>query len=68
MPERHGVNARNATDLPEGYRMTDLGPLPEEWQVVRLGDVTKMKQGKVLPKKAFTASGFPVFGTNGQIG
>ncbi|GIU81646.1 MAG: restriction endonuclease subunit S [Acidobacteria bacterium] len=25
--------------LPEGYRMTELGPLPEEWRVVRLGDL-----------------------------
>ena len=26
-------------DLPEGFKMTELGPLPEEWEVVRLGDV-----------------------------
>jgi len=25
--------------LPEGYKMTELGPLPEEWRVVRLGEV-----------------------------
>lgn len=25
--------------LPEGFKMTELGPLPEEWQVVRLGEV-----------------------------
>ncbi|WP_043760251.1 restriction endonuclease subunit S [Rhodothermus marinus] len=31
MPER--------SDIPPGYRMTELGPLPEEWQVVRLGEV-----------------------------
>ncbi|AEN74707.1 hypothetical protein Rhom172_2824 (plasmid) [Rhodothermus marinus SG0.5JP17-172] len=22
-------------DLPDGYRLTELGPLPEEWRVVR---------------------------------
>lgn len=27
------------TDLPEGYRLTELGPLPEGWEVVRLGEV-----------------------------
>ena len=58
----------NETHLPEGYRLTELGPLPEEWRVVQLGDVTKMKQGKVLPTKDFMTSGFPVFGANGQIG
>jgi len=26
-------------DLPDGFKMTELGPLPEEWQVVRLGDI-----------------------------
>jgi len=25
--------------IPEGYRMTEFGPLPEEWRVVRLGEV-----------------------------
>lgn len=28
----------NVTDLPAGFKMTELGPLPEEWDVVRLGD------------------------------
>ena len=26
----------NNRDLPDGFRMTELGPLPEEWEVVRL--------------------------------
>ncbi|MDR5704350.1 MAG: restriction endonuclease subunit S [Armatimonadota bacterium] len=48
--------------------MTELGPLPEEWQVMQLGEVTKMQQGKVLSRNKFTKSGYPVFGANGQIG
>jgi len=47
---------------------TEISPLPAHWQVAKLGDVANMKQGKVLPTKAFTPSGFPVFGANGQIG
>lgn len=36
------TKAPNNTDtLPEGFKMTELGPLPEEWQVVRLGEVLK---------------------------
>ncbi len=27
-------------DLPNGFKMTELGPLPEEWEVVRLGEVS----------------------------
>ena len=29
----------NTEDLPENFQMTDLGPLPKEWRVVRLGEV-----------------------------
>lgn len=35
MPEPRNVSTRNATDLPEGFKMTELGPLPEEWQEAR---------------------------------
>jgi len=36
----NGFESSDNTDvLPEGYHMTELGPLPKEWQVVRLGDV-----------------------------
>ena len=38
-------------DLPTGYKMTELGPLPEEWQVVRLGEVFDIVQGKSLSAK-----------------
>lgn len=30
--------------LPEGYRMTELGPLPAEWRVVRLGEVVEISK------------------------
>ncbi len=43
MPER--------SDIPPGYRMTELGPLPEEWRVVRLGEVFDIQQGKALSRK-----------------
>jgi len=29
------AKAQNATDLSEGFKMTELGPLPEEWREVR---------------------------------
>ena len=35
MPEERGVSTRNAPDLPEGFKTTELGPLPEEWQEAR---------------------------------
>jgi hypothetical protein len=39
-------------DLPEGFQMTDLGPLPQEWRVVRLGELFEIQQGKALSPKA----------------
>jgi len=35
-------------DLPDGFQMTELGPLPKEWRVVRLGEVFDILQGKSL--------------------
>jgi len=37
--------------IPEGIKMTELGSLPEEWDVVRLGDVVKKTEQKD-PKKS----------------
>lgn len=60
--------SNRSNDIPEGFKMTELGPLPEKWGVVRLGDMTSMKQGQVLPVSEFHQIGYPVFGANGQIG
>ncbi|MGB9898222.1 restriction endonuclease subunit S [Thermanaerothrix sp.] len=37
-------------DLPDGYRRTELGPLPEEWRVVRLGEVGRISAGGSAPQ------------------
>jgi len=31
--------------IPQGYKMTELGSLPEEWEVVRLGEVAEYING-----------------------
>ena len=49
----------NTEDLPENFQMTDLGPLPKEWRVVRLGEVVKLTKGRkpdeLIPKYQFGA-------------
>jgi len=50
MPEERGVSTRNAPDLPEGFKMTALGPLPEEWQVVRLREIVRTKKFTLNPR------------------
>ncbi len=37
--------------IPQGYKMTELGILPEEWEVVRLGEIFNVQQGKQLSEK-----------------
>jgi type I restriction enzyme S subunit len=34
-----GHSVANTEDLPDGFQMTELGPLPEDWRVVGLGEV-----------------------------
>jgi len=36
--------------LAENYKMTELGSLPEEWQVVRLGEVAEITSGGSAPQ------------------
>jgi len=44
-------------DLPEGFKMTELGPLPEEWEVVRLGDVADFVMGQSPPGSTYNEVG-----------
>jgi hypothetical protein len=50
--------------LPPGYHLTKLGPLPEEWRVVRLGEVALIKTGPFgseLKKDDLVKSGYKVY-------
>lgn len=57
MPELDALNMENISELPDGYRMTELGPLPAEWRVVRFEEaitrrklrVGKLKQAEYKP-------------------
>jgi type I restriction enzyme S subunit len=45
-----GHSVVNTEDLPDDFQMTELGPLPKEWRVVRLGEVVEK------PQYGFTAA------------
>ena len=47
----------NYNDLSEGYKITELGPLPEEWEVVRLGDVSTLIMGQSPPGSTYNTFG-----------
>lgn len=40
---------REAEDVPAGYKRTEVGLIPEDWDRARVGDVARVKGGKRLP-------------------
>lgn len=59
----------NKNDLPEDYKMTELGLLPEGWRWVRLEEVCEIYQPQTITAKEILESGpYKVFGANGVIG
>ncbi len=70
MGERvHGVCRVYRVESSE-LKETEIGLIPKDWEVVRLGEVVEnLKQGKILPTNKIKSYGkFPVYGANGLIG
>jgi type I restriction enzyme S subunit len=42
-PSKHDIHNGTEVPAPKGYKRTKVGVIPEEWEVVRLGDVLKEK-------------------------
>ena len=40
----------NKGEVPEGYKKTKVGIIPEDWEVKRLGEIADVKGGKRIPK------------------
>jgi type I restriction enzyme S subunit len=40
-----------AHDIPDGFRLTELGPLPLEWEVKPLGEVAQLRFGRTPARK-----------------
>lgn len=49
-------------NLPDDFKMTELGPLPNDWHIAKLGDFANIRYGKSKPPKA---GGVPVIGSGG---
>ncbi|QWC25106.1 restriction endonuclease subunit S (plasmid) [Bacillus haikouensis] len=52
----------------EGYKMTELGEIPEEWETTHLGDLLKVGYGKNQKNVLVESSEIPILGTGGIIG
>jgi len=67
-----GHSVANTEDLPDGFQMTELGPLPKEWRVVRLGEVALLERGLSWSKADEGSNGTGVLSipdilTNGRL-
>ncbi len=51
-----------------GYKQTEVGVIPEEWEVKRLSDLALLYQPITISAKQFKEAGFPVYGANGIVG
>jgi len=49
-----------ALEVANGFKMTELGPLPEHWQVVRLGEVGKFINGYPFKPSDWVNKGLPI--------
>lgn len=50
------------------FKQTEIGEIPEEWEVVRLGDIVLLEYGKGLPEKKRVGGEYPIYGSNGIVG
>jgi len=50
------------------FKNSPLGRIPEEWEVVRLGEVITLEYGKGLPETKRIYGEYPVHGSNGIVG
>ena len=59
-------------ELRPGYKQTEVGVIPEDWEVVRVGDLASFTSGKGISVAALHAESadfpIPVFGGNGIAG
>ena len=52
----------------KGYKLSELGDIPEDWEVIPLGDICSLYQPVTISGSELKESGYPVYGANGLIG
>ena len=54
--------------VPVGYKQTEVGVIPEDWEIKRLGDLLSVMHGKSQKKVADNSGPYPILGTGGFMG
>lgn len=61
--EIQDITLNNPAKVPEGYKWTEIGVIPEEWSVQKLGELTTFKTGpfgSTLHKSDYIDDGIPL--------
>jgi len=68
--EPEGMDAETAALFPDRFVDSALGPIPEGWEVRRLGDVSDLRWGdtKVTKKSYVQTEGWPAYSASGPDG
>ena len=53
--------------IPSGYKPSPLGPIPEDWEVKRIGDFAPLQRGFDLPTDKIIKGEYPVVYSNGIL-
>lgn len=53
--------------VPEGYKQTEIGVIPEDWKVTTIGDFAPLQRGFDLPTTKVEAGDYPVVYSNGIV-
>lgn len=54
--------------IPQGYKQTEIGVIPEDWEVCSIGDKLKIRHGKSQKSIEVEGGLYPILATGGQIG
>ncbi|MFZ2844100.1 restriction endonuclease subunit S [Psychrobacter sp.] len=54
--------------VPTGYKNTDVGIIPEDWEAIAIGEALTIKHGKDQKGVESVSGKYPIFGTGGQMG
>ncbi|PMP73178.1 MAG: restriction endonuclease [Aciduliprofundum sp.] len=50
------------------FKDTEIGKIPKEWEIVKLGNIISLEYGKGLPQSDRLEGDIPVVGSNGIVG
>lgn len=55
-------------DVRSGYRQTEVGLIPEDWEVVEIGECLKIRHGKSQRDVVCLSGDYPILASGGEIG